>query len=114
MPITVLARILSESIVALRDGHARLELDSLTTAVLASAMVLPLRVSIEDGKLIVLYNDSPTDTTQAGDGNHQYQRALFGRVDTEHVTGRLRGRVHRNGENRASCPRIRDALLAAV
>jgi hypothetical protein len=63
MPITALARILSESIAELRDGHARLELDSLTSAALASATVLPLRVTIEDEKLIVLANDCPTDTT---------------------------------------------------
>lgn len=63
MSITALARILSESIVELRDGHARLELDSLTSAAFAAASVLPLRVTIEDGKLIVLSNDSPRDTT---------------------------------------------------
>jgi hypothetical protein len=63
MPITTLARILSESIVELRDGHARLELDSLTSAAFASASVLPLRFTIENGKLVVLSNDSPTDST---------------------------------------------------
>lgn len=63
MMITALARIISESIVELRDGHARLELDSLTSAALAAATVFPLRVTIEDGKLIVLSNDSPADTT---------------------------------------------------
>jgi hypothetical protein len=63
MPITTLARILSESIVELRDGHARLELDSLTSTALAAASVLPIRVVIEDGALIVLSNDSPADTT---------------------------------------------------
>lgn len=64
-PITVraLAGVLSESIAELRDGHARLELDSVTAAALATAAVLPMRVSIENDRLIVAFNDSPADTT---------------------------------------------------
>ena len=63
MKVTELARILSESLVELRDGHARLELDSLTTASFASASVFPFRVAIEGDQLIVVSNDSPSDST---------------------------------------------------
>jgi C-terminal processing protease CtpA/Prc len=46
---------------ALRDGHLRLELDSATTANLASAKLFPLRIIAEDEKLKVLFNDTPDD-----------------------------------------------------
>jgi C-terminal processing protease CtpA/Prc len=64
-PITVigLSGILSESLAELRDGHARLEFDSATSAAVASAALLPLRVAIEDDRVVVTYNDSPADTT---------------------------------------------------
>ena len=61
--VRALAGLLSESIAELRDGHARLELDSVTTASLSTALVLPLRVVIEGEKLVVAFNDSPSDTT---------------------------------------------------
>ncbi|MBX3174418.1 MAG: hypothetical protein KF709_08385 [Gemmatimonadaceae bacterium] len=55
------AGLLSEAIAELRDGHARLEFDSLTNAALGSALLLPLRVQLEGEHLIVRANDSPTD-----------------------------------------------------
>ena len=57
------AGILSETLAELRDGHARLEFDSVTAAALTAAPVLPLRVALEDERLIVRYNDSPTDSS---------------------------------------------------
>lgn len=63
MTVRALAGLLSESIAELRDGHARLELDSVTAAALTTDPVMPLRVSIENERLIVAFNDSPTDTT---------------------------------------------------
>lgn len=57
------ARLLSETIATIGDGHARLELDSLTLATLADAHVFPLRVQLEGERLMPLYNDSPADTT---------------------------------------------------
>ena len=63
MPVVALARILSESLAELKDGHARLELDSLTSTALATARLLPFRVAIEGDHLIVASNDSPSDTT---------------------------------------------------
>lgn len=58
-----LAGVLSESIGALRDGHARLEWDSTTTATLNEATLLPLRFAIEGEKLVIALNQSPSDTT---------------------------------------------------
>ncbi len=57
------ARLLSETIATIGDGHARLELDSLTIATLADACVFPLRVQLEGERLMLQYNDSPADTT---------------------------------------------------
>jgi hypothetical protein len=57
-----LAGILSEAIADIRDGHLRLEYDSASAAALAGATVLPLRVILEDARLVVLFNDSPGDT----------------------------------------------------
>jgi hypothetical protein len=59
----VFAGILAEAIAELRDGHARLELDSATSAALATARVLPLRVQLESDRLMIQFNDSPGDTT---------------------------------------------------
>ena len=59
----VFAGIIAEAIAELRDGHARLELDSVTSAALASARVLPLRVQLESDRLMVQFNDSPGDST---------------------------------------------------
>lgn len=55
--------IVAEAIAEIRDGHARLELDSVTSAALARARVFPLRVQFEGDQLIVLFNDSPGDST---------------------------------------------------
>ncbi|MBL0937741.1 MAG: hypothetical protein IBJ03_02540 [Gemmatimonadaceae bacterium] len=60
---TAFAARVSEYVAEVRDGHLRLEYDSLTNAALVSARVLPLRVALEDERLIVRFNDSPTDTT---------------------------------------------------
>jgi hypothetical protein len=56
-----LAGVLSEALSELRDGHARLEFDSATTAAMATAPQLPLRVSLEQNRLIIRLNDSPTE-----------------------------------------------------
>ena len=56
------AGVLSEAIAEIGDGHARLELDSLTSAALADARVLPLRFQLDSGRLIVQFNDSPYDS----------------------------------------------------
>lgn len=66
-PVTSLelAGILSEAIAELRDGHARLELDSAIVAALATAKLLPLRVALEQDRLVVRLNDSPTDRSIA-------------------------------------------------
>jgi Peptidase family S41 len=57
------AGLLQESISELRDGHMRLELDSATMAAHATAAVFPLRVVLEGDRMVVAFNDSPTDTT---------------------------------------------------
>ena len=54
---SVIAGLLPE----LRDGHLRLALDSATTANLATAKLLPLRIIAEHEKLRVLFNDTPDD-----------------------------------------------------
>jgi hypothetical protein len=46
-----------------RDGHLRLEMDSLTVAQLAEARVLPLRVALEGAALVITSNDAAGDTT---------------------------------------------------
>jgi len=55
------ASLLSEMMSPIRDGHNRLEYDDQTTAELAQAPLLPLRVLIEGRKVMILYNDSPDD-----------------------------------------------------
>ena len=62
MSVLGFAGVLAEAIAELRDGHSRLELDSLTAARLSSAQVLPIRVAIEGTRLVVRSNDSPADT----------------------------------------------------
>ena len=59
----VFAGILAETLSELRDGHSRLELDSVTSAALANARVFPLRVQFESDRLMVQFNDSPGDST---------------------------------------------------
>lgn len=63
MSTLTFAGILAEAIAEIRDGHARLELDSVTSAALTDARVFPLRVQLEGNRLIVLFNDSPGDST---------------------------------------------------
>jgi hypothetical protein len=62
MSTLVFAGIVAEAIAEIRDGHARLELDSVSNAALARARVFPLRVQLEGYRLIVLFNDSPGDS----------------------------------------------------
>ena len=63
MSTLAFAGIVAESIAEIRDGHARLEFDSLTSAALVDARVFPLRVQLEEGRLIVLLNDSRGDSS---------------------------------------------------
>src|SRR5689334_21911185 len=52
----------AEAITELRDGHARLELDSLSSASIAGARVFPLRVMFENDRLMIVGNDAPGDS----------------------------------------------------
>jgi hypothetical protein len=63
MPLLSFAGTISESLAELRDGHARLEYDKSIMDEVLAARTFPLRVVLEDGKLIVSSNDSPADTT---------------------------------------------------
>lgn len=65
MDAAAFATILEEALAELRDGHARLELDSLTAAALAGAPLLPLRVALEGERLVVMSNETPDDSTIA-------------------------------------------------
>jgi hypothetical protein len=60
--VVTFAGILSEAIAELRDGHARLELDSVTSARLSRAYVFPIRVALEGDRIVVRWNDAPGDT----------------------------------------------------
>src|SRR5688500_255066 len=62
MSVTAFAAILAEAIAELRDGHARLELDSVTAARLSGAHVFPVRVALEGERLIARWNDAAGDT----------------------------------------------------
>ena len=62
MSTLVFAGIVAEAIAEIRDGHARLELDSVSNAALTQARVFPLRVQLEGSRLMVLFNDSPGDS----------------------------------------------------
>ncbi|HXT68284.1 MAG TPA: S41 family peptidase [Vicinamibacterales bacterium] len=55
--------LVSEALSAIRDGHTRLELDDATTAELGAAKLLPLRVTLERGRLIVASNDTVANTS---------------------------------------------------
>ncbi|NII28786.1 hypothetical protein HB364_27135 [Pseudoflavitalea sp. X16] len=55
--------LLFEMLAQLRDGHMRLEADAATTAALAQARLFPLRLMLEGDRLMVLYNDTPGDST---------------------------------------------------
>ncbi len=55
--------LVAEAVTSMGDGHLRLEYDPATMDALANARVFPLRVSLEGDRLIVVSNDTPTDTT---------------------------------------------------
>ena len=57
--IFVIAGLLPE----VRDGHLRLEPDPETISQISNAKLLPLRLTREENKLIVLFNDTPGDHT---------------------------------------------------
>lgn len=64
-PITKLAFIglISEMLSSTRDGHMRLEYDEPTTVAMRNARLFPFRLMIDGPRPIVLFNDSPTDTS---------------------------------------------------
>lgn len=53
---------IAEVVAGLRDGHERIEYDATTTAALASAPMLPLRVAFEEERVFVISNDTPHDS----------------------------------------------------
>jgi hypothetical protein len=55
--------LLSEALAALGDGHSRIQYDDATTAALADARLLPLKILVEGERLIVISNDTPADAT---------------------------------------------------
>ena len=63
MEMSAFAGLLQESVSELRDGHMRMEPDSATQAALATATRIPLRFVLEDRRLVVTFNDSPSDST---------------------------------------------------
>ncbi|MBS0660946.1 MAG: hypothetical protein JSR82_22220, partial [Verrucomicrobia bacterium] len=54
-------RLIAQMLAEVRCGHTRLELDAATRAALGAAAKFPLRVQLEEGRLIVLGNDSAED-----------------------------------------------------
>ena len=64
-PMTTLAfaAALSEALAAIRDGHMRLEYDNATVSSMATATMLPLRVSHEAGRYVITSNDTAGDVT---------------------------------------------------
>lgn len=54
--------IISEVVADARDGHARLEYDAATSAALTTAHLLPLSVALEGTRVVVLFNDTPSDS----------------------------------------------------
>jgi len=55
--------LVSEALAALGDGHSRIEYDEATTAAIADARLLPLKILVEGERLIVISNDTPADAT---------------------------------------------------
>ncbi len=53
--------LLREAIAPIRDGHNRLDYDRETTSSLDKAKLLPFRLLIQGQRLMVIFNDSPTD-----------------------------------------------------
>lgn len=62
MDVATFAGIVAEAIAELRDGHARLELDSVSASALSSANVFPIRVALEGDRLVAQWNDASGDT----------------------------------------------------
>src|SRR5262245_12672768 len=58
MATSAFAALVQESVSELRDGHMRMEPDSATAAALPRALVIPLRFALEEGRLVVTYNDA--------------------------------------------------------
>lgn len=56
------AALIAEMLAGTHDGHMRLEYDSATTAKLVTARMFPLQVRIEGTRIVVLSNDTPSDT----------------------------------------------------
>lgn len=54
---------ISEVVADARDGHARLEYDDTTNAALTNARLLPLRVALERRRIVVVFNDTRSDST---------------------------------------------------
>lgn len=55
--------ILAEMLAGIRDGHTGLQYDEGTTDALAKARLFPLRVLVEGSRLMVLLNETPSDST---------------------------------------------------
>lgn len=55
--------VLKETTAAIRCGHTGVQPDAETQAALAAAPLFPLRIMIENHKLVVLANDTPSDST---------------------------------------------------
>ena len=55
--------IVSEMLADIRCGHTHLDLDQETQAALAKAPTFPLRLAVENRRLIVMFNDTPGDAT---------------------------------------------------
>jgi hypothetical protein len=55
--------LLSEMLAEIRDGHLGVEYDKGTDAELAKAQLFPFSIMIEDARLMVVFNDTPNDST---------------------------------------------------
>ena len=57
------AGVVSEMLADIRCGHTRLMLDPETEAALAHVPMFPLRLAVENRRLVVMFNDTPDDAT---------------------------------------------------
>lgn len=55
--------VISEVVASVHDGHLQLEESDPVNEVLATERFVPLRFLIEENRLIVLYNDTPADSS---------------------------------------------------